>query len=51
MIFEHWIYSSAIAIIVGMIYYKRTGRDHSWRVEENCDQVSVPHLFVAGSCG
>jgi membrane-bound metal-dependent hydrolase YbcI (DUF457 family) len=30
MLFEHWIYSTAIAIIVGMIYYKRTGRDLSW---------------------
>jgi len=30
MLFEHWIYSTAIAIIAGMIYYKLTGRDHSW---------------------
>ena len=30
MLFEHWIYSTAIAIIVGMIYYKHIGRDHSW---------------------
>ena len=30
MIFEHWIYSTAIAIIAGMVYYKLTGRDYSW---------------------
>ncbi len=30
MLFEHWIYSTAIAIIVGMIYYKLIGREYSW---------------------
>jgi hypothetical protein len=30
MLFEHWIYSTAIAIIVGMVYYKLTGREYSW---------------------
>jgi len=30
MIFEHIIYSCAIAIIVGMVYHRLTGRDHSW---------------------
>jgi membrane-bound metal-dependent hydrolase YbcI (DUF457 family) len=30
MLFEHWIYSAAIATIVGMIYFKKTGRDYSW---------------------
>jgi len=30
MIIEHLFYSMAIAIIVGMLYYKFTGRDHSW---------------------
>ncbi len=30
MIFEHWIYSTAIAIIFGMIYYKLTKRDYPW---------------------
>jgi hypothetical protein len=28
MLFEHWIYSTAIAIIVGMLYHKFTGRDY-----------------------
>jgi hypothetical protein len=30
MLFEHWIYSTAIAILVGMVYYKFTGRDYLW---------------------
>jgi membrane-bound metal-dependent hydrolase YbcI (DUF457 family) len=30
MIVEHLFYSMAIAIIVGMLYYRLTGRDHSW---------------------
>jgi hypothetical protein len=30
MIIEHLFYSTAIALIVGMLYYKVTGRDHSW---------------------
>ena len=30
MIIEHIFYSMAIAIIVGMLYYRVTGRDHSW---------------------
>jgi hypothetical protein len=30
MIIEHLFYSIAIAIIVGMLYFKFTGRDYSW---------------------
>ncbi|NJD54601.1 MAG: hypothetical protein FIB07_17285 [Candidatus Methanoperedens sp.] len=30
MLSEHLIYSTAIAIIAGMLWYKRTGRDPSW---------------------
>lgn len=30
MLFEHLIYSTAIAIIAGMIHFKLTGRDYSW---------------------
>ena len=30
MLFEHLIYSTAIAILAGMIWFKRTGRDPSW---------------------
>jgi hypothetical protein len=30
MFFEHWIYSVALAIIIGMVYHKVTGRDYAW---------------------
>jgi len=30
MITEHIIYSGALAILIGMVFYKYTGRDHSW---------------------
>jgi hypothetical protein len=30
VLFEHLIYSTAIAIIVGMLWFKRTDRDPSW---------------------
>jgi membrane-bound metal-dependent hydrolase YbcI (DUF457 family) len=30
VLFEHLIYSTAIAIIAGMLRYKYTGRDPSW---------------------
>ena len=30
MLFEHWIYATAIAIIAGMVHLKKTGRDYSW---------------------
>jgi len=30
MLFEHWIYSAAIAVVSGMLYHKFTGRDCSW---------------------
>jgi len=32
MLFEHWIYSTAIAIIAGMVYYRVTGRDLMWLI-------------------
>jgi len=30
MLAEHIIYSTAIAILVGMLFYRFTGRDSSW---------------------
>lgn len=30
MLSEHLVYSAAIAIIAGMLYYRSTGRDYSW---------------------
>ncbi len=32
MLFEHWIYSTGIAIIAGMVHYRATGRDLSWLI-------------------
>jgi membrane-bound metal-dependent hydrolase YbcI (DUF457 family) len=32
MLVEHWIYSTAIAIIAGMLWYKYTSRDPSWLI-------------------
>lgn len=43
MLFEHWIYSTAIAIIVGMIYYKLTSRDYSWII---IGSAYVPDLDI-----
>ena len=58
MIFEHWIYSTAIAIIAGMIHFKRTGRDYSWIIIASAyapdfdiaadvifNKLSIPLLF------
>ena len=30
MLAEHIIYSAALAVLVGMLFYRFTGRDHSW---------------------
>ncbi len=35
MLFEHLIYSTAFAIIAGMIHFKLTGRDYSWIIITN----------------
>ncbi|WP_369425343.1 metal-dependent hydrolase [Methanothrix sp.] len=32
MLFEHWIYSTGLAIIAGMVYYRATGRDLMWLI-------------------
>ncbi|KUK04271.1 MAG: hypothetical protein PWR26_242 [Methanosarcinales archaeon] len=32
MILEHLIYSTAIAIVFGMLYRRATGREHSWLI-------------------
>ncbi len=43
MLFEHWIYSTAIAIIAGMVYYKLTSRDYSWII---IGSAYVPDLDI-----
>ncbi len=34
MLFKHGIYSTAIAIMAGMVYYRFTGRDYSWIISQ-----------------
>jgi hypothetical protein len=38
-----WIYSAAIAIIAGMVYYKLTSRDYSWII---IGSVYAPDLDI-----
>jgi hypothetical protein len=44
MLFEHWIYSLAIAILVGMVYFKFTGRDYAWIIVAS---AYVPDMDMA----
>ena len=44
MFFEHWIYSLAIAIFVGMVYFKFTGRDYAWLIVAS---AYVPDMDMA----
>jgi hypothetical protein len=30
MLAEHFVYSAALAVLAGMLFYRFTGRDHSW---------------------
>jgi hypothetical protein len=53
MLFEHWIYSTAIAIVAGMIYYRSVGRDQSWIIiasayAPDIDFISDPLLSKMG---
>ena len=44
MLFEHWIYSTAIAIITGMIYSRFTGREHPWIIIAS---AYIPDIDIA----
>ena len=44
MFFEHWIYSLAISIFVGMVYFKFTGRDYAWLIVAS---AYVPDIDIA----
>jgi uncharacterized membrane protein len=44
MLLEHLIYSTAIAIIAGMIHFKRTGRDYSWIIIASAYAPDLDHL-------
>ena len=53
MLFEHWVYSTAIAIIIGMVYYRSTGRDYSWIIiasayAPDVDMIADPALKKIG---
>jgi len=53
MLFEHWVYSTAIAIIIGMVYYRFTGRDYSWIIiasayAPDVDMIADPALKKIG---
>jgi len=53
MISEHIIYSAALAILVGMVFYKFTGRDPSWiiivcSIAPDLDELANPVLRRLG---
>jgi len=53
MIIEHIIYSSGLAILVGMVFYKYTVRDNSWIIIvcaliPDLDQIANPVLHRLG---
>jgi hypothetical protein len=53
MLFEHLIYSTAIAIVAGMVYYRSVGRDYSWIIiasafAPDIDMISSPLLRKLG---
>jgi hypothetical protein len=53
MLAEHFIYSAALAILVGMIFYRYTGRDSSWIIiicalVPDLDAIANPLLRAIG---
>jgi len=48
MYLEHIVYSTAIAIIVGLVAQRFTGRDHSWVIIAS---AYAPDIDVVGSVG
>jgi len=53
MFIEHIFYSGAIAILVGMLFYKYKGRDHSWIIiicawAPDLDELANPVLQQLG---
>ena len=53
MFIEHIVYSAALAILVGMVFYKYTGRDSSWIVilfalVPDLDMIANPALRSLG---
>jgi len=53
MIIEHFIYSAALAILAGMVFYRYTGRDPSWIIiicawAPDLDELANPVLRSLG---
>lgn len=45
MLFEHVIYSIAIAIVAGMVYYRSVGRDYSWIIIASAFAPDIDTIF------
>jgi hypothetical protein len=45
MLFEHLIYSTAIAIVAGMVYYRSVGRDYSWIIIASAYAPDIDTIF------
>jgi LexA-binding, inner membrane-associated putative hydrolase len=45
MLFEHLIYSTAIAILAGMVYYRFVGRDYSWIIIASAYAPDIDMIF------
>ncbi len=45
MLFEHLIYSTAIAIVAGMVYYRFVGRDYSWIIIASAYAPDIDYFF------
>jgi hypothetical protein len=44
MLFEHLIYSTAIAIVAGMVYYRFVGKDYSWIIIASAYAPDIDHF-------
>jgi hypothetical protein len=47
---EHLIYSAALAVIIGMLYYRSTGRDPSWIIVISAFAPDVDQAFCSMRC-
>ena len=45
MLFEHLIYSTAIAIAAGMVYYRSVGWDYSWIIIASAFAPDIDTIF------
>lgn len=47
---EHLIYSAALAVIIGMLYYRSTGRDPSWIIVISALAPDIDQAFCSMRC-